>query len=372
VKLLVIGLGRCGSRIGDRFVQLNKRAKLERNVSILTTAYAGSYDQGTLTNLISKEADFLYRLPVAEMPAEVENTAKVTSLEAEWVQVESERILSVIGRKEYFETEAFLVVAGADGNFGSMAASVIGQKLKERFAGKPVYGLIILPFDSDKLAGVRAVYRTAVCLKSIARVVEAIFLVDNEKLRRGGLVLAESWEQANQEIVNSFYDLLCASEVSGSKYAGARVLGVGDIVQTLSGLTVIGRGRTGLPPKLPFWIWRLPTFREKGAESLKALEAMNLALSRLSADCEPKDTGKALYLLSAPLKEASIDMAKALGGRLRELTDNAEIRGGDLAGESHSIQVTVVLSQLAYIERVKNYYDKAVAFLRLSGEGNVE
>lgn len=357
MKLLVIGLGRCGSRIADGFAQLNKRARMERNVTIVAAAYAASYDRDTLSKLISKETDFLYRLPVAE-PPQVETT---TSLGTDLIQEESERILSVIRRSDYFATEAFLVIAGADGNFGATAAPLIGQKLKERFTGKPVYGLIVLPLDLGELAGGGAIYRTAVCLKSITRVMEAVFLVDNEKLRRGG-VLTEDWHQANQEIIASFYDLLCASEVSGSKYAGVRNLGVGDIIQTLSGLTVIGKGRVKLPTRLSFW--RLPTFREKGVESLKALEAINLALSNLSIDCDPKDAGKALYLLSAPAKETSIDMAMALGGRLQELTKNAEIRGGDFAGTVYSIWVTVVLSQLAYVEKVKNYYDKAVAFLK--------
>lgn len=360
MKLLVIGLGRCGSRIADRFVQLNKKSKIERKVSLLTGAYAVSYDQTSLAQLISKETDSLYRLSVAEPPSEA--TAEAANLAAELVQAESERILSALRRKEYFETEVFLVIAGAKGNFGSIAAPIVGQKLKERFTGKPVYGLIILPSDSEEAMEAKAVYRTAVCLKSITRVSEAVFLVDNEKLKREGVPLAESWHKANQAIVASFYDFLCASEVSGSKYAGARMLGVGDIIQTLAGLTVIGRAKADLSTRLSFW--RLPTFREKGVETLKALEAMNLALSGLSADCDPRDAGKALYLLSAPAKEASIDMAKALGGRLRELTDNAEIRGGDFAGESYSIQVTVVLSQLAYVEKVKNYYDKAVAFLK--------
>lgn len=363
MKLLVIGLGKGGSRIADEFAQLNRKSRTERGVSLLTGAYAVSNDQSTLTRLISKEADSLYRLLVRGLPPEAEGSAGADELGTELIQVEGERILSTLRRSESFEAAAFLVIASASGNFGSIAAPLIGQKLRERYSGKPVYGLIILPSDSAGLAMPKSVYKAAVCLKSISQAIQAVFLVDNGKLSREGLIPAETWQVANREIVASFYDLLCASEVSESKYAGVRTLGVGDIIQTLDGLTVIGRGRADLAPsRLP--LGKLPTFHKKGVESLKALEAINLALSGLSVDCDPKDAGRALYLLSAPSKEASIDMAKSLGNRLRELTNDAEIRGGDFAGEHHSIQVTVVLSQLAYIEKVKNYYDKAVAFLK--------
>ncbi len=352
MKLLVIGLGKGGSRIADEFAQLNKKAKAERNVTILTAAYAACSDGETLEKLISKETDLLVRLLVPEPSSTKPN---------ETVQAISERILSAIRRSEYFDTEAFLVIAGAGGNFGSKMAPLIGQKLKERFVGKPIYSLLVLPFESEELTETEAIYRAAVCLKSLYRVTEAVFLVDNEKLRRGKV----SWgqPQINQEIVTFFYDLLCASEVSGSKYAGVRNLSVGDIIQTLYGFTAIGTGKVELTSRFSFW--RLPTFREKGEEQLKALEAINLALNNLSIDCGLKDSGKALYLVSAPAKEMSVDMAKALAGRLRELTEVAEIRGGDFAGSTNSVQVTVVLSQLAFVEKVKNYYDKAVAFLKL-------
>lgn len=362
MKLLVIGVGKSGSRIADQFAQLNKKARIERSASILTGAYAISNDRDSLAALISRETDFLYRLLIGTFPSEAEDMATVDELGMETVQAESDRILSIIRRGEYFETAAFLVVASAWGNFGSVLAPVVGQKLKERYVGKPVYCLLILPTESEELAPKR-IYNAAVCLKSASKAVDAVFLVDNEKLKRDGLLMDETWHQANQEILAPFYDLLCSSEVSGSKYAGARILGVGDIIQILSGFTAIGRGKVQIPPGR-FFSGRLPTFRKKGVETLKALEALNLALNRLSIDCDPRESGRALYLLSAPSHEISIDMAMALGNRLRELTNTGEIRGGDFSGEQTNIQVIVALSELTYVEKVKNYYDKAAAYLR--------
>jgi len=366
VKLLVIGVGKSGSRIADQFAQLNKKARIERGVSILTSAYAVSNDRDSLAALVSRETDFLYRLLIGSFPQGAEGTATVGELGMETIQAESDRILSTIRRGEFFETAAFLVVASAWGNFGSVLVPIVGQKLKERYVGKPIYCLLILPAESEEPPAKRT-YNAAVCLKSVNKAADAVFLVDNEKLKRDGVPLDETWYQANQEILTPFYDLLCASEVSGSKYAGARTLGVGDIIRTISGFTAIGKGKVRIS-LARFFSKRLPTFREKGVETLKALEALNLALSRLSVDCDPRESGRALYLLSAPSQEISIDMAMALGNRLRELTNTGEIRGGDLSGEQTAIQVIVALSELTYIEKVKNYYDKAAAYLR-EGKG---
>jgi hypothetical protein len=52
-------------------------------------------------------------------------------------------------------------------------------------------------------------------------------------------------------------------------------------------------------------------------------------------------------------------MVKTLGNRLRELTNNAEIRGGDFYGARDCAQVTLVLSRLQYVEVVKTFYDMA-------------
>jgi len=367
MKLLVIGVGKSGSRIADQFAQLNKKARVERSVSILTSAYATCNDRDSLAGLVSRETDFLYRLFIGSINPGTENATTSNEVAPEVLQAESDRILSTIRRGEYFETAAFLVAASAWGSFGSALAPLIAQKLRERYVGKPVYCFIILPFESEESALPKRVYNTAICLKSAHKAGDAVFLVDNEKLKREGLTLDETWQQANQEILTPFYDLLCASEVSGSKYAGARTLGVGDIMRTLAGFTAIGKGKVQIPT-VRFFPGRLPTFREKGVETLKTLEALNLALSKLSIDCDPKEAGRAMYLLSAPSQEVSIDMAMALGNRLRELTQTGEIRGGDFSAEQHSIQVVVTLSQLAYVEKVKDFYDKATAFLKTEKE----
>jgi hypothetical protein len=169
----------------------------------------------------------------------------------------------------------------------------------------------------------------------------------------------------NRDIVFLFYDLLCASEEIGTKYVGAKSLSVGDVLQTLKGWTAIGTGGTELQAPR-FNIRANKNFQEKGMEAIKIMEAMSSALSQLSIECKLEDVGKALYLLSVPLKVANIEMAKALGNRLSDLTKTAEIRGGDFYGAINSANVTLILSGITYSETVKSYYDKAVSATRES------
>jgi len=357
MKLLVIGIGDCGSKLASEFAKLNKKARSERNINIVTRAYAVNANQASLTALTRSKPDLLETFFVHDS---TESGGKSSEAGAEIMRMEGERMVSAMKPGDFFQTDAFLFVAGAAGSLGSGGVPIIAQRLKERYVGKPVYVLVVLPFESEA-AEAQCVYNTALCLKSVAKVADAVFLAGNEGFKiAGGVTIPEDMSNMNKEIVLPFYDLLCASEVGSSGYIGTRPLSIGDVLQTLSGWTAISFGKTQLPMSQSFWK-RGGDFREKGSETLKAMEAMNMALGRLPVGCRLEDAGKALYLISIPAKEANIDINQALGKRLRELAHNAEIRGGDFHGTKGFAQVTVVASGLSYVDEVKNYYDKAVA-----------
>lgn len=363
MKLVIVGVGDCGCRLAGQFVELDKKARAKQHASIVTRAYAINDDQAGLKALGGGGTKVLQPVLIRSL---IGGDDKTSEGGAKLMRQESERVLTAMRMGGFFEADAFLFVAGAAGSLGSGGAPVIAQILKERYVDKPVYALIVLPFGSEA-SEARYIHNTAVCLKSIANVADAVILVDN-----GGLtgwedtMLDEDMESVNKGIVFPFYDLLCASEVVGSKTAGTNVLDAGDIVQTLAGWTAIGIGR--VPFSTSRFPWRRsPEFQEKGAETLKAMEAMNLALIRLSIDCKLENAGKALYLLSIPAKQANFDMVKALGNRLRELAENAELREGNFYGAKKCAQVTVVVSELVYLERIKSYYDRAAELNRAPG-----
>jgi len=194
-------------------------------------------------------------------------------------------------------------------------------------------------------------------------VADAVFLVDNQRYIRKDFSLRNNLVKINALIAEPFYDLLCAGEEKKPKHIGARVLDAGDILQTLSGWTVIGYGRSSLPMfRFPFE--RTRNFRRKSTETHKGIQAMDEALSELSLRCDPANSGRALYLLSAPEREMNMALVKELGDYLKELTPEAVIRNGDYPRERGALDITVVLSQLSDVEKVRNYYYKSASFIQ--------
>ena len=96
----------------------------------------------------------------------------------------------------------------------------------------------------------------------------------------------------------------------------------------------------------------------KSATSVFTAKAMDQAISNLSFRCNPKDSGSALYLLSAPSEEMNMDLVKELGDYLTEVAPEAVIRYGDYPRGGSTLKITVILSQLKDVEKVRKYYDE--------------
>ena len=86
---------------------------------------------------------------------------------------------------------------------------------------------------------------------------------------------------------------------------------------------------------------------------------MDQALSDLSVECDPQDAQRALYLLSAPVKEMNMELVKELGDYLKNFAPQAIIRNGDYPREKGLLDVTVILSELSDIAKVREYYTRS-------------
>jgi cell division GTPase FtsZ len=364
MRLLVIGLGQCGSRVADQLVRLNKRAQGQWGINIVTGTFAVNTDQTDLTGLSHINSDFMHRILIGGRKTWGHGVGKINEMGAELAREDGDKVVDAVRTApNFYQTHAFLLICGAAGGTGSGAISVIAQMLKERYVGKPVYALVVLPFEHEEMAELRSVYNTATCLKSIQSVADGVFLADNQRYVRKDASLSMNLERINSTIVEPFYDMMCAGEVVKYKYVGAKVLDAGDIMQSIDGWTAIGVGRSAIPRAFRFpWELAKTSFKEKGAETLRAMQAMDAAVSELSIGCSPEDAGRALYLLSAPAKDMSMDIAKGLGDYLRELAENAVIRAGDFPRGGSTVDVTIILSQLAFVQKVRDYYDRATAF----------
>lgn len=370
MRLLVIGLGQCGSRVADQFVRLNKRAQSQWGINIVTGTFAVNTDQTDLTGLTHIGSDYMHRILIGGRKTWGHGVGKVNELGAELAREDGDKVIDAVRTApNFYQTHAFLLIAGAAGGTGSGAISVIAQMLKERYIGKPVYALVVLPFEHEEMAELRSVYNTATCLKSIHSVADGVFLGDNQRYVRKDASLAMNLERINAAIVEPFYDMMCAGEVGRFKYVGAKTLDAGDIMQSIDGWTAIGIGRSPIPRAFRFpWQLAKVSFREKGEETLRAMQAMDAAVSELSIAVNPEDAGRALYLLSAPASDMSMDIAKGLGDYLRELAENAVIRAGDFPRGGATVDVTIILSQLAFVQKIRDYYDRATAFAQTQKE----
>ena len=363
MKLAVVGFGQCGGRIADEFARLNRRAHGHRGIETITGAFAVNTDVADLSGLQTIRADYQHRILIGGEKTRGHGVAKLNELGAEIAREDGDKVIDAIrSARRFFETDAFLLIAGSAGGTGSGAMPIMAQCLKERYTDKPVYSLIVLPFEHEEETEERTLYNTAVCLKSTYSVSDAVFLVDNQRYVRKDFSLKSNIAKINELIIEPFYNLLCAGEEKKAKHIGAKMLDAGDIMQTLSGWTAIGYGKAQLPLiRLPFE--RTRNFRKKSTETHKGIQAMDEAISELSVQCNPNDSGSALYLLSAPAKEMNMDLIKELGDYLRGVAPEAIIRNGDYPRERGVIDVIIILSQLKDVEKVRAYYTRSAGIV---------
>jgi len=364
MKLVVVGFGQCGGRIADEFARLNKRARSRRGIEIIVDTFAVNTDSADLAGLLTIKTDYQHRILIGAGITHGHGVAKISEVGAQIAKEDADKVLDAMRTPRHlFEADAFLVVAGAAGGTGSGATPVVAKVVKERFADKPVYAIVVLPFEHEEVTEERALYNTAVCLKSAYSVADAVILVDNQRYIRKDFSLQNNLLKINQLIVEPFFNLLCAGEEKKPKHIGARMLDAGDIMQTLNGWTAIGYGKSLLP------LITLPTdwsrdFRKKSTKTHKGLGAMDEAISDLTIDCNPHEAYRALYLLSAPAKEMSMDLVKELGDHLRSVAPQAVIRGGDYPREKGALDITVILSEFSDVERVRDFYNKSASLVK--------
>lgn len=363
MKLSVIGLGQCGCRIADQFARLNAKGQAERKATIAPHILAVNTDQADLTGLNFIKKDYMHRILIGLRETLGHGVGKINELGAQLARSDGDKVMDAIkSEPRFYETHAFLIIAGAAGGTGSGSIPVIAQLVKERYPNKPVYALVVLPFEHEESSEARSVYNTATCLNSIYDIVDAVFLADNQRYVRKDASLINNMEKINRQIAEPFYDLMCAGEVTKGKYVGSRTVDAGDIIATLEGWTAIGIGRTELPSFRFPWEIRKKHFREKALETFRGTQALDATVTEMSITCDAKDAGRATYILAGPPKELNMDMVKSISDYVKQMSPNALIRGGDFPGEKYFIDLTLILSQLSFVPKIKQYYEKATQY----------
>ncbi|MFC2011985.1 tubulin/FtsZ family protein [Chloroflexota bacterium] len=363
MKLVVVGLGQCGGRIADEFARLNRKAASQRGIEIVNSAFAVNTDLADLSGLRRVKPDYQHRILIGGRKTGGHGVGKINELGAEVAKEDADKVIdSIRATKRLPEADAFLLIAGAAGGTGSGAIAIMSQYIKERFIDKPVYNLLVLPFEHEEQTEERTIYNAATCLKSSYLVADAVILVDNQRYIRKDSSLRTNLDKINALIAEPFYNLLCAGEEKKHKYIGAKVLDAGDIIQTLVGWTIIGHSSSTFSFVRSF-LQRTRDFRKKVDETQKGVQAMNEAISNLSVHGNPTDTRRALYLISGPPKEMNIDLIGEIGMHLKTLAPGAVIRSGDYPRSSGSLDVAVVLSELSDVPKIRHYFTKTISLI---------
>ena len=363
MKLIVVGFGQCGGRIADEFARLNRKARGQRGIDIVSGVFAVNTDVADLSGLTSIKPDYQHRILIGGRKTGGHGVGKINELGAEIAREDGDKVIDTVRTdKRFAEADAFMLIAGAAGGTGSGAISVISQHIKERYVDKPVYNLIVLPFEHEETTEERTIYNAATCLKSAYLVADAIFLVDNQRYVMKDSSLRSNLAKINATITAPFYNLLCAGEEKKHKYIGAKILDAGDIIQTVTGWTVIGYGKSQISLAKSLFT-RARDFRNKATEAQKGMQAMDEAIIGLSLKCNPVDAKRALYLVSAPAKEMNMDLIKELGTYIKGLAPEAVIRSGDYPRERGSLDITVILSDLSDVEKVRDYFTKTISLI---------
>ncbi|MDD5590619.1 MAG: tubulin/FtsZ family protein [Dehalococcoidales bacterium] len=368
MKLLVIGFGQCGGRIADEFARLGIKARLERKINIITAVFAVNTDVADLSGLVTIRPDYQHRVLIGGNKTGGHGVGKINELGAEVARDDADKVIDALKETPQFaETDAFLLIAGAAGGTGSGAIATITQRLKERYVEKPLYNLIVLPFQHEEETEGRTIYNAATCLKSAYLVADAVFVVDNQRYISKNYSIRGNLSKINSLIAEPFYNLLCAGEETKPQYIGSRILDAGDIIQTLAGWTVIGYSRSQ-----PGRMKNLFDFRDKMAEGQKGVQLINNAISELSVRCNPADAGRGLYLISAPAKDMDMSLVKDIGAHMKRIAPEAIIRTGDYPREKGSLNVTVILSEFSGMKKIVDYFTQTIdliATIRRKREG---
>jgi tubulin-like protein CetZ len=358
MKVTVIGFGQCGGKIADEFIRINRNAINRRGIEICPGVYAVNTDSADLAGLRHIEADYKHRILIGGNKTDGHGVGKINELGALVAKEEADKIFdSIDGTKRLYETDAFLLAASGGGGTGSGAISVMTKLIKEHYSNKPVYDIVILPFEHEEQTEERSTFNTAACLKSVNASADAVFIYDNQRLGRKENTLNGNFSQINKEIVDPFYDLLCAGEETKRQYIGSKTLDAGDIKQTLTGWTCVGFGRVDVP--VFNFSFGKSGFTTRHSQIAKGVQAMEQALANLSLEFNTADAGRALFLVSGPAGEMNMEIIKEIGIHLREIAPQATIRNGDYPREKDVIDVHIIFSALSHLAKIREYYAKS-------------
>ena len=172
--------------------------EVRRNYDTVTNVFAVNTDVADLSGLSYIRPDYRHRILIGGRKTGGHGVGKINELGAEVAREDSDKVVDAIRTApHFFESDAFLLIASAAGGTGSGAIPIMTKYIKERYVDKPVYNLIVLPFQHEEDTEERTIYNTAACLKSVNLVADAAILIDNQRYVRKDFSLRNNLVKIN-------------------------------------------------------------------------------------------------------------------------------------------------------------------------------
>ncbi|MCL2140953.1 MAG: cell division protein FtsZ [Dehalococcoidia bacterium] len=359
MKLAVVGLGYCGGQIADEFARIQMRARGLRGIDIVSEVLAVNTAMADLAALTSIKSDSSHRLLIGSEQTRGHGTDRDSELGMEIMQAEARRLLDVLkSNSRVKEADAVLVAASAAGGTSSGGLAVLVRAIKERIVDKPIYAMLVLPFENEENNEFSAVFNTSACLQSIGPVADAVILVDNQRFVSTEEPLHLTLQRINRAAVLPFYNLLSCGE--DHKARSQQPLKTADVIFALDGWSVVGYGESTMPVITAKSQQGVFLHRDLYAD--QGMHAMNAALNGLTFPCKPQSARKALSLLTASGKELGAGLTRALNEYMIHIAPNAQLRHGDYSRDK-ILEVSVILSHFGYDERLNHFNAKAIQLL---------
>ena len=187
MKISVIGVGQCGCNIADEFWNINSYSKsfFGRGIEIIVDAFAVNTDETDLAGIRHIPSDKRHRIVIGTAKTYGHGVGKI-NFEGAKIMKENHPLIvdSVLSSRKYHESDATIVIASGAGGTGSGGIGWMIKGLKER-VDKPVYAIVVLPFSyEEKGESSYAGTNTATCVKTVTQYADAVFLLDNERIRK--------------------------------------------------------------------------------------------------------------------------------------------------------------------------------------------
>lgn len=416
MKLALVGVGGCGTRLVDRFVSAERRTgRSVTNGNVLTfhtesqpfrqttavttdqqvllgdthpavlrrdtsTTTAGGEQPTRPRNVPSTHSD----TPVSEShqatpPGTTTRSGGNESAPNEYgvggdpdvgaqvATADRPEIRRALDRIDETEVTATLLVAGLGGGTGSGVGSVLLDELTA-IHETPVYALGVLPAATEPPQRALTAARG---LQTLVPRADSVFLVDNEAWCQDEDTVMDCYSSTNTMTVERLFSVFGVGERATTSSSELRV-DPADITRTLDlgGVTTIGHATTPIDTETSGLLARVLQLLRRSssaaatpvdASQIKALISQALQ-SKLTLPCEITSADRVLLSLTGPPDTISRKGFETGRYLLEEETETVEVLAGDEPVQhSTELTATVVLSNVTSVPRIDQLQQRAVA-----------